>query len=85
LTYCIGKVLVRIPDIGLINIVGGSRIVPELKQNEVTPERIAGECERFLTDVRVYESVKKALGEARARLGEHGASLRAAQIAVEML
>ena len=85
ITYSIGKALVKVPSIGLINIVAGSRIVPELWQNEANPENIAGHICNFLQDARLRETVTNALGIARDKLGEKGASERAARIAVEMM
>ena len=85
LTYLIGKVVVKIPDIGLINIVAGRRVVPELGQNEVTPDNIAIELRNFCTNQELHNDVKDALADAKRRLGEPGASERAAAIAVEML
>jgi len=85
LTYHIGKALVNIPDIGLINIVAGSRIVPELSQDEVTPENIADHLDRFLRDDGVRSEVRASLRAAKAKLGGPGASSRAAAIAVEMM
>ena len=43
LTYFIGRILIRVKDIGLVNIVAEKRIVPELIQGQVTPERISHE------------------------------------------
>ena len=85
LTYLIGKHLVDIDNIGLINIVAGSRIVPELWQNEVTPIGIAAELERLCTDEALRERIVTALAGAREKLGEPGASGRAAAVAMEML
>ena len=85
ITYFIGKALVKIPDIGLINIVGGSRIVPELWQSNVTPQKIAGQMKNFLQDDRLRETVRNALISAREKLGERGASERAARIAIETM
>jgi len=84
-TYHIGKLLVRIPNIGLINIVAGKRIVPELWQNEVTPENIAGSLASFLTDTELRERTVDELRAAKERLGEPGAADRAAAIALDML
>ena len=85
ITYHIGKALVRIPDIGLINIVASSRIVPELWQGDVNPENIAKHTGKFLNDAQLRESVRNALSIAKEKLGEKGASERAARIAVEMM
>lgn len=85
ITYLIGKALIKIPNIGLINIVAGSRIVPELWQDNVTPENIADQIENLLQDNQLRVNIKNALSKARDKLGEHGASGRAASIAIEMM
>ena len=49
-TYAIGRLLIRVKNIGLVNIVAGKGVVPELIQHRVTPEGIAAEAERLLGD-----------------------------------
>jgi lipid-A-disaccharide synthase len=85
LTFAIGKRLVRIPDIGLINVVAGSRIVPELRQGEAAPDAIAGEIVRIISNIPYRDAMKRSLAEAVRKLGEPGASGRAASIALEMI
>ena len=85
ITYFIGKALVKIPHIGLINIVAGSKVVPELLQNDLVPEKIASYVDNFLQDNQLRDNVKKKLIETRKKLGVKGASKRAAQVAIEML
>src|SRR5262249_9604280 len=48
LTYLIGRAMVRIRNIGLVNIVAGERIVPELIQSDVNPRRLAAEAATIL-------------------------------------
>jgi len=85
LTYIIGRMLVNISNIGLINIVAGSRIVPELWQNQVTPDNIAMHIEKILNDQSLRSRMRDLLSAAKSRLGEPGASERAANIALEMM
>jgi len=84
-TYAIGKLMVRVPDIGLINIVAGSRIVPELRQHEVTPDAIAERVVQFIRDKAYQDATRRSLAEAVSTLGDPGASVRAAAIALEMI
>jgi len=51
LTYLIGRLFVRIKNIGLVNIVAGRKIVPELLQSKVTPKRVAKEASDLLGSV----------------------------------
>jgi lipid-A-disaccharide synthase len=85
LTYHLGKLLLKIPDIGLINIVAGSRVVPELCQNEATPDKIAEYLVNYITDIKLRESVKQMLNTTKDKLGLPGASQRAASIALGMI
>jgi lipid-A-disaccharide synthase len=79
-TYLLGKLLVKIPDIGLPNIVAGRRIVPELVQDDANPDRIARETLAVLTDPAVRDRVVADLLEVRQRLGECGAVGRVAEV-----
>jgi len=77
-TYALAKLLVRLPNVSLVNLVLDRRAVPELIQGEANPERIAAEAERLLTDAGERDRMREALAEVRGRLGEGGASRRAA-------
>jgi lipid-A-disaccharide synthase len=65
--------------------VAGGRIVPELWQNDVTPENISTLLARFVTENSLQSGVKERLSDAKQRLGGTGASRRAASIAVDMI
>jgi lipid-A-disaccharide synthase len=84
-TYLLARLLVRLPNVALVNLVLGRRVVPELIQGQANPERIAAEAARLLTDAEARGTMRKALAEVRGRLGEGGASGRAAGEVAEML
>ncbi len=84
LTYILGKLLVKIPDIGLPNIIAGRRIMPELLQSEVTPDNIARQSIALLTDQAVRKQAMADLTEVREKLGETGAVNRVAQVIMEV-
>ena len=77
-TYWVARRLVRLPHFSLVNIVAGRQVVPELLQHDVTAERIVREV-RILAEPETHARVRSALDEVKARLGEGGASRRAAQ------
>lgn len=79
-TYWIARALIRVDCIGLVNLVAGRKIVPELIQQEATPERLNWEALRLLTDKTAYDEMKAALRTVRQSLGEPGASRRAAEV-----
>jgi lipid-A-disaccharide synthase len=84
LTYNLAKSLVRVRDIGLVNLIAGRRAVPELVQGEVTGPRIADELRTLLNEHARRSSVLAALQDVRRRLGEPGASERAARAVLEV-
>lgn len=85
LSYWLGRLLIRVDHIGMVNIMAGERVVPELIQNDVTPERILLESKRILGDRDVYEGIVHALERVRARLGSPGAPARVADIAFRLM
>ena len=78
LTYWVARAMIRINCIGLVNIVAGRSIVPELIQHDVTPERVAQEASRLLRDQTAAHEMRDALRAVRESLGDPGASKRAA-------
>ncbi|MEK6776622.1 MAG: lipid-A-disaccharide synthase [bacterium] len=85
MSYFMASRLVRVPHIGLINMVAGERIVPELVQDQLTPERIMEEALHVLKDRARAEEISGKLKQAVSRLGGPGASARAAGIVVQFL
>ena len=78
LSYRLGKPFVRVSTYGMVNLIAGRRIVPELIQDDFTPTSVAQEAVRLLTDRRLAEETRVALVEVKSRLGGPGASARAA-------
>jgi len=78
-TYVLARMLVRLPHYSLVNLVLGRQVVPELLQGAAQPDRIADEARRLLTETAPREEVRAGLAELRGRLGEGGASARAAR------
>lgn len=85
LTWLLAKNLIKIPDIGLVNIVAGKRIVPELIQFDATPKNIAKESLDILTNHKKIHEIKESLREVKAKLGDQGASSRAAHAVYKFL
>lgn len=84
-TYLLARMLVRLPNISLVNLVLERRVVPELIQDDANPQRIAAEAETLLRDPVAREAARAGLAELRGRLGEGGASRRAAEEVVAAL
>jgi lipid-A-disaccharide synthase len=79
LTYALGKPFVKVDTYGMVNLVAGRRIVPELVQADFTPGRVADEAVSLLTDPARASAMRSALAEVRSSLGGPGASRRAAE------
>ena len=78
LTYAIGRRFVRVHTYGMVNLVAGDAVVPELIQDAFTAESVARETVTLLTDPQRAGAMRQALAAVRARLGAPGASARAA-------
>jgi lipid-A-disaccharide synthase len=80
LTYRLARWLIRVKWIGLVNLVAGRSVVPELIQEEATADRLSQEVHHLLTDSKAYNAMKQELRQVRQSLGDPGASRRAAQV-----
>jgi lipid-A-disaccharide synthase len=85
LTYWVGRTLIRVKYIGLVNLIAGREIAKELIQDEADPKRIAEEALRLLKDPALYAKTVESLAEVRQALGEPGAVHRAARIVLSLL
>ena len=85
LSYWIGRALIRVKHIGLVNLVAGEGIVPELIQDDVNPQRIAEEALRILRDPILCERMTGSMARVRQSLGEPGGAQRAARIVTSLL
>jgi lipid-A-disaccharide synthase len=84
-SYFVGKLFIRIKNIGLVNIIAGKTIVPELIQWKANAQSIASEAIDILTSVERKKEMMNELAAIRAKLGKPGAAIRAAQLALDML
>lgn len=73
------RFVIRVKWIGLVNLVAGRTVVPELIQSVATGQRLYEEALRILDDRSAYDEMKRDLAKVRAALGEPGASARAAE------
>ena len=77
-THWLAKRLVKLQHFSLVNIVAGKKVVPELLQHDVNGFRIAQELAAILEPAQ-QERVRRELAEVTRKLGEPGASRRAAE------
>ena len=84
LSYWIGRRFVRVDAFGMVNLVTGRKVVPELLQQEFTPEAVAAEAVRFLSADAHAAATRADLRSVRDALGGPGASARAARRILEV-
>ncbi|HDM76674.1 MAG TPA: lipid-A-disaccharide synthase [Deltaproteobacteria bacterium] len=85
LSYYLGKCLIRVPYIGLVNLVAGECLAPELVQDDANPGNIAKEAVAILTDKERQLYIKNRFSDVRNSLGKPGASSRAARVVMELI
>ena len=85
LTYEVGKRVIKVPYLGLVNLVAEESVAPELIQNDVTPDKMAEAGRRFLADDELRRRTIRKLNGVRENLGRGGASARTARIAAQMM
>ncbi len=79
LTWLLAKFFIKIPYIGLVNVIAGKRIVPEYLQYEATPKKILRELKNILVSEEKVRIIKEELEKVKESLGPPGASRRAAE------
>jgi len=85
LSSWIGKMVVKVPYIGLVNLVAENKVVPEFVQKEVTPSKLANEMLSILQSRQRKKDMTRDLKMVKKRLGGPGASERTARIALDMI
>jgi lipid-A-disaccharide synthase len=79
LTYAVGKRVVKVKFLSMVNVMAGEKVVPEFLQDELTPSAVAQEALELLNNPQRRDAMKRRVGEIVATLGEPGASKRAAE------
>jgi len=80
-SYALARLLVRVPNVALVNLIVGRTVVPELLQKRWCPDRLAAATSEILDKTAADQRV--GLAEARALLGSPGASRKAAEAVAE--
>lgn len=85
MTYCFIRSMIKVPNIAMVNVVAGKRIVPELVQNKVNAVNIAAEAWGIMSNPEKQEIIKKDLAVVKNKLGEPGVAKRAAKIVTDII
>ena len=80
LSYLVGRLLVKVKSIGLVNLIAEKRIVPELIQGQASPINIFNEASKMLKNPHLLSVIRGELDNVKEQLGAPGTSQRAAQI-----
>jgi lipid-A-disaccharide synthase len=85
LTYWVGRLLIRVGHVGMTNLLAEERLFPELLQDDFTPERLGREVLDLVQDLPRLKRMEQGITRVITRLGGSGASVRAAQVALELM
>lgn len=85
LTWLIGRLLVRLDHIGMVNIVAGRRLCPEFIQSAATPQAMADALMPLLSDTPARQEMQAGLRRVNELMGEGGAAERAAACVMQEL
>lgn len=80
LSYAIGKMVVKVPFISLVNLIAGRKVVAEFIQNDFTARNIMDELKKLLTDNEYRAQQKAGYAELRQKLGQHKAARKTAEL-----
>ncbi len=84
-SFMLGKLMIKVKNIGLVNLVAGKTLVPELIQDKASPQKIAATADCMLKDPRLLEDIRNELLKIKNTLGGPGASRKVAATALDML
>ncbi len=79
LTYWIGRMLVKLPYLSMVNVLAGEKVVPEFLQGAAEPERLARAALQILRNPKGAETMSIRIREVAKKLGGPGAAARAAE------
>jgi len=79
LTYWVGRMLVKLPYLSMVNVLAGEKVVPEFLQGAAEPARLARAALQILRKPKGAEAMAGRIREVAKKLGGAGAAARAAQ------
>ena len=86
LTYLLGRSTVRVPHFAMVNLIAGEQVVPELVQEDFTPEKVAAEIGKIIPESEARKKMLESLTDVRRRLqGGQESSIHAADRAAKAI
>ena len=85
ITYQIAKRLVKIPYVGLVNVVARKKIAPEFIQGDCNGELIGKKINEYLSQSNLHEVLTDSVKSVKNKLGQPGASEKTARLAISMV
>jgi lipid-A-disaccharide synthase len=85
LTYALARILVKTKHVGMVNIIAGEAVVPELIQSHFTADGILRETRNLMENRELRDRIVSKLLALREKLGTPGAAHRVANIAISMI
>jgi len=85
LSYWLGKRLIKVKHIGIANLIVQKELLPELIQDNASPQTIAETVIAMINDQERLSQIEKELFSIRDLLGGAGASDRVARIALDLI
>ncbi len=85
ISYQIARRVIKLKNVGMVNIVAGEVVAPEFLQYEMTADNLSEFCSRILTSKEERARVQRTLEDVRHKLGEPGAAARAAEAIIREL
>ena len=85
MTYQVAKTVVRINHIGMVNVLAGREVVPELVQASLTSDSLAAHMAELLSNDQRRQQIQSEMAEVVATLGSGGAYAHAAEAVIEAL
>ncbi len=85
LSFWIAKALVNVKYVSLVNLIAEEKVVPEILQEELTPQNLTKEALKILNLEELRLKMKQKLYLVKEKLGKEGASKRAAEVALRMI
>lgn len=84
LTYWIGKLIIKVRNISLVNILSGNEVVKELLQSAVTPQNIMNEIREIILNKSYKENMMRSFENVRKMFSGKKTSERVADMVLEM-